>query len=102
MQRRTYQVGDWVIYRLPKASPAPGRRAQQVSPAAHGELYSYSVDKFWIITGVLEDGRLQARTRRGKEHLLEADDPRLRPVTWWQRWYFGSRFREIERSLGSA
>jgi hypothetical protein len=102
MPRHRYQVGDWVSYRMMKASSVPGPRAQQVSAAARGELYSYSVEKFWVITGVREDGQLEARTRRGKRHVLEPGDPRLKPATWWQRWVFASRFREIEHSLGQS
>lgn len=102
MPRNRYQVGDWVTYRVAKASSVPGPRAQQVSAAERGELYSYSVEKFWVITHVQENGQLEARTRRGKRHRLDPDDPRLKPATWWQRWMFAARFREIEQSLLQA
>lgn len=102
MASQNYQVGDWVIYRKSKQSPVPGPRAQQISPSAHGDLYSYVVDKFWIVTERLDADRLRLRTRRGKEHVLSADDPNLRPVRFWERWLYRRRFEEVARSLENS
>ena len=98
MARISYQVGDWVIYRKSKQSPIPGPRAQQVSPSPRGDVYSYVVDKFWIVTEVLGENHLKLRTRRGKEHLISADDRNLRPVRFWERWLYRRRFEDVAHS----
>jgi hypothetical protein len=94
---RTYKTGDLVIYRKPKHSSRPGPRAEEISPAAKGETYDYVVDKFWIVADVTEDDRLLLRTRKGKERLVEADDPRLRRPTWWERLVFAGKFPRLDQ-----
>lgn len=99
MPKRSFQVGDWVIYRKSKHSPSPGERAQEIFPAAHGEDYSYYVDKFWVVARVMPDGRLTLRTRRGKEHVIAPDDPNLRLARWWEKLFYRRRFQNVERAL---
>jgi hypothetical protein len=96
MRFEKFTAGDWVIYRKLKHSASPGPRAHHVSPSPSGELYSYFVDKFWIVQSVLPDGHLQLLTRTGKTHLIEPSDPHLRGARWWERWLYKDRFREIE------
>jgi hypothetical protein len=84
--------GDPVIYRVFKTSTDPGPRAQEVYPAEHGDWYSYQVDKYWAVSEVLADGSLKLVTRRGKQHTVPADDPRLRVARWWERWFYRDRF----------
>ncbi|MCA9234295.1 MAG: hypothetical protein KDA44_02430 [Planctomycetales bacterium] len=96
MSTRTFQPGDWVIYRLQKVSASPGPRAQDVVPAAHGEEYSYLVDKFWVVDEVLGDGKLRLRTRRGKTHVVAPTDRRLRRPRWWEKWLLAGRFQAVE------
>ena len=91
-----YHEGDWVIYKKSKYSTHPGPRAKNVSPAQGGDKYAYTVDKFWIVSDVLEDGQLVLRTRRGKEHTVGPDDLDLRPARWWERWIYRSRFVAVE------
>lgn len=98
MSSAVWKPGDWAIYQKQKSSTAPGPRAKGVIPAAAGETYSYLVDKYWIVETVLEDGNLRLRTRRGKQHTIPLDDPRLRHVKWWERWLLAARFRAIETS----
>ncbi len=98
MGQRVWKPGDWVIYRAQKNSSSPGPRAKETFPATKGETYSYIVDKFWIVQDVLDDGQLRLRTRRGKVHVVAADDPRLRTATWWERWIWRERFRAVEQS----
>jgi hypothetical protein len=93
-----FRAGQWVIYRKPKTSVSPGSRAKDVRPATKGESYSYVVDKFWVVTEVLADNRLRLRTRRGKEHLVDAGDCLLRPANWWERWWFRRRFLAVAES----
>ena len=90
--------GDPVIYRVCKTSTAPGPRAQEVHPAQHGDWYSYQIDKYWSVSEVLSDGSLKLVTRRGKQHTVTADDPRLRAARWWERWLYRSRFPAVHAS----
>ncbi len=99
MAKPKYQVGDWVIYRKSKQSESPGPRAQQINPSERGDLYSYVVDKFWIVSEVLDEDRLRLKTRRGKAHLLSAADPNLRPARFWERWLYRGRFEEVALTL---
>ena len=96
MQSSGWDVGDWVIYRKPKRSSAPGPRARNVMPAKRGETYSYTVDKYWVVKELLDADRLLLQTRRGKQHEVSVADPALRKPRVWERWLFRSRFRAVE------
>lgn len=87
--------GDWVIYRKQKISRSPGERAIDVRPSSGGEMYQYMVDKFWVVEEVLADGRVVLRTRRGKQHTVDADDMRMRLPRLWERWWYRDRFEAI-------
>lgn len=89
-------IGTPVVYRMQKSSPAPGRRAQQVRPQAKGEEYQYIVEKHWTVKEIHDDGTITLVTRRGKEHRIAADDPRLRAANFWQRWLHRNRFPKID------
>ena len=102
MRSSALKPGDWVIYRVQKSSFSPGRRAQDVTPAAGGDAYTYIVEKYWIVENVLDDGQVRLRTRRGKEHVVALDDPRLRRARWWERWLLAARFRAVEHSSDNA
>lgn len=91
-----YQAGDPVVFKMSKASTHPGRRARSVDPAPRGELYTYSVDKFWVVAQVQADGQLLLKTRRGKEHLVAEGDARLRPARWWEKLLYHDRFPKLE------
>lgn len=97
MVRHHYRQGDRVVFRVTKFSSHPGPRAENIAPAPHGESYHYTVDKFWIVAGFASTGELILRTRRGKQHLVNAGDIRLRRANIWERWRYRSRFEEIER-----
>jgi hypothetical protein len=93
MFEQTYKPGDPVIFRVTKHSYRPGRRAQSIHPAPHGDAYTYQVDKFWVVADIRDDGKLLLlRTRRGKTHDIKADDPNLRHATWWERLWHSDRF----------
>lgn len=89
---RRFQPGDVVIYSKEKLSTAPGRRAKDVRPSPAGEYYAYVVDKFWVVVRIQDDGMLLLRTRRGKEHVVQGNDPRLRLARWWHRFFWGHKF----------
>jgi hypothetical protein len=86
-----FRLGDVVVYRKQKSSVHPGSHARDIQPAPHGDLYSYSVEKFWRVVAVRPDNTLVVRTRRGKQHTVEAGDPNLRRAHWWERLLFRDR-----------
>jgi hypothetical protein len=90
-----YKLGDFVIYHMPKQSAHPGPRAKDIQPSVHGETYSYVVDKFWVVAEVRDDGKLLLKTRRGKEHLVDANDRLLRRAGWWDKLMYGRRFPKL-------
>lgn len=94
--RSQFKRGDWVIYRKQKSSPAPGPRASNVRPAGKGELYHYTVDKYWVVEELLGSGDVQLCTRRGKRNIVPIDDPLLRLASWWERLIYRSRFQAID------
>ena len=74
MFRRPFRQGDWVVYRRLKFTTHPGHRAHDVDASAHGDYYSYFVDKFWVVAEVLADHQLLLKTRRGKTHIVADND----------------------------
>ena len=90
--RALFKPGDRVVYRKRKFSVHPGSHATAIFPAAHGDYYSYCVEKCWRVAAVHPDGMLVVCTRRGKRHTVAADDPALRPAHWWERLLFRHRF----------
>ena len=94
---RNAVVGDRVVYSKDKVSVAPGPRATEVSPAPKGDEYSYLVDKYWVVKEVRDDGSLCLLTRRGKEHIIPADDVRLRRPNLWERLTKASRFPALPK-----
>lgn len=92
MKARRFQVDDRVVYRKTKCSVHPGQNARLVAPASNGDEYSYCVDKFWVVVSVFPDGALLAKTRRGKLHRLNPDDPNLRHATLLESFFDWSRF----------
>ena len=96
--KRTPKRGDWVVYRKTKFGVKPGPRAKDVAPAAGGDLYSYVVEKYWVVVEMLPDGRLRLRTRTGKEREVASADANLRLARWWERWFRRDRFRAAEQS----
>ncbi len=90
-----YKRGCPVVYRINKRTPRPGPRARDVTPEPLGEHYSYVVDKYWAVADVRDDGTLVCITRRGKEHVVAAGDPRLREASWLERWLYRQRFPQI-------
>lgn len=87
-----FRPGDYVIYRKTKFSRRPGPRAIEVEPANNGDSYTYSVDKFWIVQRLTEDGEVILRTRSGKTHSVRKDDPLLRKANLLERWRYRDRF----------
>jgi hypothetical protein len=95
MWRRSFRPGDWVVFRRIKFTTHPGPRARDVHATAHGDYYSYFVNKFWIVVKVQDDGALVLRTRRGKTRVVQPNDPNLRHATLWERLFYRARFAEL-------
>lgn len=93
--KNQFQPGDLIIYRKTKNGVHPGPRANNVHPAPNGDTYNYTVDKYWLVQKVLDNGTLVATTRRGKQNHLKADDPNLQKANWFQRVLHRSRFSEL-------
>jgi len=91
-RERVFKVGDPVVYRRTKHSTSPGPRAEEIDPASKGDLYTYKVDKYWVVNDVKPDGTVEVRTRRGKTHVLNRDDRKLRHATWLERLFKADRF----------
>lgn len=89
------QPGDFVIYRKSKQSTLPSPRAENVHPAPNGDNYSYTIDKFWIVEEVRDDGTVVAATRRGKKNEIRSDDPLLKRANLIERFLYRSRFASI-------
>lgn len=87
-----FKSGDHIIYRVTKCSASPGPRATCVSPEPRGEHYIYDVDKYWAVVETRADGSLVLETRRGKQHIVSATDPRLRRPNLWERLFLRGRF----------
>lgn len=99
MSQQNWSRGDWAIYRKPKRSPSPGKRAQNVMPSEKGELYSYTVDKYWVVKDVLANDQLLLVTRRGKEHTISIHDPALKRPNFLQRWLYKNRFGTVFKAV---
>ena len=91
MDPTRFKINDWVICTREKHGLSPGKRAKNISPSPHGELYSYEVDKYWIVRDKT-DSQLVLETRTGKRHVVAADDRRLRAPNFFEKWWFKSRF----------
>lgn len=95
MAPREFRPGDWVVFRRLKHTTHPGHRAQLVHATANGDAYNYVVDKFWVVAAVQPDHRLLLQTRRGKTHVVDADDPNLRHASLWDRIRYRARFTQL-------
>jgi hypothetical protein len=93
--RNQLEPGDFLIYRKPKVSVRPGPRARNVQAAEKGDDYYYEVDKFWTVADILDDGRLIAVTRTGKQHTLTPRDENLRKASLLERMRFRRRFPSV-------
>ncbi len=101
MMKTSFRPGDLVIYRKTKHSRQPGPRASNIQPARHGETYSYTVDKYWVVEEILNDGTIVVATRTGKKNRVHPDDHMLQRANWFQRLLYRSRFpAETEPTSG--
>lgn len=90
-----FKPGEPVIFRVRKHSNRPGSRAKEILPSAHGECYTYVVEKLWVVVEPRDDGKVVVQTRRGKRHVIDADSPQLRHPTLWERFKYRSSFPRL-------
>jgi len=93
---RQFEAGDPVVYHKTKTSTHPGPRAESVRPAAHGDSYSYTVDKYWTVSALVDDETVELRTRTGKVHHMSIHDPNLRKARFYERMFLRNRFPDLE------
>jgi hypothetical protein len=86
-----FKINDWVVCTRQKHGMSPGPRAKNITPSPHGDLYSYEVDKYWIVRDVLPE-TLLVETRTGKVREIPKNDRRLRHPSWWERLFYADRF----------
>jgi hypothetical protein len=90
------KIGDKIIYTKTKFSMHPTtHRAQYMYPSERGDDYSYVVDKYWVVSGVLADGRVVAKTRTGKTHTLRPDDTNMHKARFVQRMMHRDEFPDL-------
>ena len=94
--RRNFKVGQAVIYRMQKSSTSPGQRAINIRPATAGESYAYDVEKYWVVSKIIDEDHLELVTRTGKQHVISVDDKRLRIASWIERTFQASRFPDLD------
>jgi hypothetical protein len=97
MFARKFKPGDEVVYRKSKQTTQPGPRAQQIRPCPKGDNYTYTVDKFWVIQQVRDNGELVVGTRRGKTHVIEPSDRNLRHPTLWERLRYRASLAQLRQ-----
>ncbi|MCA9134266.1 MAG: hypothetical protein KDA45_13955 [Planctomycetales bacterium] len=97
-----FRPGDKIVYTRDKCSTRPTPRAKNVVAARRGESYHYQVDKYWVVADVMNDGNLLVKTRRGKELLVAATDPRLRKASLLERLFKADQFPHGEPQPGPS
>jgi hypothetical protein len=98
VQGSKVDVGDRIVYRKTKFSALPGARAYNITASNKGENYTYLVDKYWVVANVLDDGRLVARTRKGKLNYVWPDDPNLRKAGVIESLFHRDLFPPLEQA----
>ena len=102
MWKSNFQPGDEVVYRKSKQTTHPGPRAQHVRPAAKGDNYSYTVDKFWVVQKGRDNGDLVVTTRRGKTHVIDRGDRNLRRPTLLERLRYRARLAQLRQQAANV
>lgn len=98
---RNYKVGQAVVYRKPKSGTSPGQRAINVRPATAGETYCYEVEKYWVVSKIIDGDKVELLTRGGKQHVVSMDDNRLRSASLLERFFRADRFPDLDHLMES-
>ena len=57
---RRLRAGAPIVYCTHESSTCPTRDARDVHPAEHGDFYYYTINKYWRVEKVLQDGSIVA------------------------------------------
>jgi len=89
---RRLRAGAPIVYCVHESSTCPTRDARDVHPAEHGDFYYYTINKYWRVEKVLQDGSIVACSPLMEHHYLRPDDPNLRKASLVERLRYGARF----------
>lgn len=89
-----YSEDEKVVYLYDHSSSHPDPAGKNVFASKKGEQYQFQVEKYWVITRILDDDRVEATSRSGTVHEIDRHDPRLRKATWWERIFKSKAFPE--------
>ncbi len=92
---KSLKVGDAVCYKKRKVSDRPTAKAIDLQPTAGGDDYHYKVNKYWTVTSICGEDKIEVVTRRGKKHIIDVHDPCLRKVRLLERLLFRYQFPSI-------
>lgn len=92
MRRAPFQLGDLVVYRRTEHGPSPAPTAIRVAPSRGGDMYSYVVESFSVITAVNEDHTVCVETEDERRFTVREDDLNLRRAGIWERIRYSHRF----------
>ena len=88
------QTGDLVIYRERKFGRQPAPHARNIAPSPKGDDYSYTVEKYLVVSEVSDDGTVIVTSASGTQLTISRDHPLLVRATWIQRLLYRSRFNK--------
>ena len=97
---RCLAVGDCVVYRAYKVSTHPTPKAKELYPSRCGETYSYAVDKYWVVSAVHADKKIEVVTRSGKLRSLHFNDPNLHKAGLFEKVRRHERFPQLAEVIG--
>lgn len=101
MIKSQLQTGDLVIYRQRKFGRQPAPHARDIAPSPNGDDYSYTVERYGIVSEVCEDGHVIVMSASGTRRTVRENDPQLVRATWVQRLLHRWRFPEQPAVLDS-
>lgn len=87
-----YREDEKVVYLYDRSSSHPDPTGKNVFASKKGEQYQYQVEKYWVVTRILDDDVVEAISRSGTVHEIDCHDPRLRKATWWERIFKSNAF----------
>ena len=81
-----YKIGDYIVFKKWKSSTTPSPRAKDMYPSQHGDMYRYSIDKYWKVVEILDENTIEVETRRGKRHRISVKTENVRRMNFLDRW----------------
>lgn len=94
-----FKVGDKVVFKKTRNRMHPGRKAHDIYPSAHGDYYTYLVDKYRKVQAVTPDGQVVLVSPKGKTQVMDAGSPCLKKAGWIDRLLHYKVFAKIRVPL---